>query len=282
MGALRMIHDEDVPRYDGQAVPRQTRFAMIPQAVRSLRDPYAKAVYMTLAFYADSDGKCFPSRQTIADETGCSMRKVDNVLATLEDAGLIVIETSDKAIKRARMIHLVRNPPVRNNPETTHLHEVHITEEIPEESHMQEVQVEEPDVHQVRADVQEVRVDVHHVPNDVQEVHPNKTQEQDPTNKTQEQERSTALAPADGFDAFWLAYPKHAEKKQAVDQWRRLKPSLELQATILAAIAAQKSSRKWREGYIKAPHRWLRDQNWQDEVEPVTTSGKGPLGLASW
>lgn len=72
-----------------------------------------------------------------------------------------------------------------------------------------------------------------------------------------------------GFAAFWSAYPRHEERKQAVDAWRKLAPPPEMQATILAAVAAQRASAKWREGFVKYGHRWLRDRNWTDEVQPA-------------
>lgn len=69
-----------------------------------------------------------------------------------------------------------------------------------------------------------------------------------------------------GFACFWAAYPKHEDRRQAEEVWRRLKPDAALQAVILAAIEAQKGGRKWREGFVKQPARWLRDRNWEDEV----------------
>lgn len=71
-----------------------------------------------------------------------------------------------------------------------------------------------------------------------------------------------------GFDRFWDAYPKHEDQKLAVDQWRRLDPDEALTETILVAIDRQKAGRKWQEGFVKAPHRWIRDKNWTDVVEP--------------
>ncbi|MGI8482931.1 MAG: helix-turn-helix domain-containing protein [Thermomicrobiales bacterium] len=283
MVALRMIRDEDPAPYDGQSRQTQAGFAIIPKAIRSLRDPYAKAVYMTLAFHADSERKCFPSRQTIAEESGCSIRKVDSVLADLQSAGFITLETSEKAIRRPRWIYLTRNPQELPTRERTDMQDVHIKDEKPVKSHGQEGRSPESDVHTVPVDVQEVRVDVHHVPNDVHTVHPNKNQLTRTTNENQEQEEKQS--PDVGFEEFWATYPKHVEKKLAVDQWKRIKPSPELQSEIMTAIVAQKTTRKWQEGYIKAPHRWLRDRNWEDEIDGLTaskTKNTNHLGLASW
>jgi len=69
------------------------------------------------------------------------------------------------------------------------------------------------------------------------------------------------------FARFWAVWPKPVEKKAALAQWRKLQPSPELVETIIAAVERHKLTRKWQEGYIKAPHRWLRDENWEDDVE---------------
>jgi len=48
---------------------------------------------------------------------------------------------------------------------------------------------------------------------------------------------------------------------------------------ILAAVEAQKGGDTWQRGFVKAPHRWLRDRNWDDEVQVPTarpTNGYHP------
>ncbi|MFM9108766.1 MAG: hypothetical protein ACKOWF_18935 [Chloroflexota bacterium] len=76
----------------------------------------------------------------------------------------------------------------------------------------------------------------------------------------------------EGFDRFWAAYPNRIEKKAAILVWRALRPSAELQEEMLAAIERQKRTRRWMEGYVKHPNRWLRDRNWEDETPPDPVS----------
>ncbi len=85
-----------------------------------------------------------------------------------------------------------------------------------------------------------------------------------------------------GFvEFFWNSFPKKEDRKLAVDQWRRLAPDDALMEQIYLAIEAQKQGRKWQEGFVKAPHRWLRDKNWLDEVElPRTRSPNGTVSRA--
>lgn len=67
------------------------------------------------------------------------------------------------------------------------------------------------------------------------------------------------------FETFWKAYPKKTAKKSAFAEWKKASPDL---GVCLAAIEAQKQSRKWREGYILDPERWIKRGCWDDVVEP--------------
>lgn len=88
----------------------------------------------------------------------------------------------------------------------------------------------------------------------------------------QEQEQDTTPLPppsggasADGFADFWAAWPKarRVNKADAVATWRKLRPSSEVRAKILAAVAPL-HAREPR--YIPHPHRWLAKRRWEDEV----------------
>lgn len=72
-----------------------------------------------------------------------------------------------------------------------------------------------------------------------------------------------------GFAEFWSAYPLKKAKATAEKAWTKLKPSADLQAVILSAIAAHKLSADWqRDGgqYIPHPTTWLNQRRWEDEV----------------
>ena len=72
-----------------------------------------------------------------------------------------------------------------------------------------------------------------------------------------------------GFAEFWSAYPLKKAKATAEKAWAKLKPSADLQASILSAIAAHKLSADWqRDGgqYIPHPTTWLNQRRWEDEV----------------
>ena len=72
----------------------------------------------------------------------------------------------------------------------------------------------------------------------------------------------------EAFDAFWVEYPKHVSKQDAVRAWGKLKPDKELQDKIMAALEQQKRSDQWnRDGgqYIPYPATWLNRRRWEDE-----------------
>lgn len=79
----------------------------------------------------------------------------------------------------------------------------------------------------------------------------------------------TPVATVDaGFDRFWALYPRHASKKDAQKAWLKLHPTPELLATILAAVAWQKTTPQWTEGhgkYVPYAATWLRGARWDDE-----------------
>jgi len=82
----------------------------------------------------------------------------------------------------------------------------------------------------------------------------------------------------DGFDAFWKAYPKKRDKGHAAKCWMKMKPSPDLQVTILASIAVQRTWRDWTKDngdFIPHPTTWLNGQGWANEE--TTTAPARPL-----
>jgi hypothetical protein len=74
------------------------------------------------------------------------------------------------------------------------------------------------------------------------------------------------------FEVFWEQYPNKKGKDRALKSWRVLRPSSELQETILAAIARQRMGRDWiKDGgqYIPHPSTWLNDAGWLNETAVV-------------
>lgn len=81
----------------------------------------------------------------------------------------------------------------------------------------------------------------------------------------------------DGFDAFWVQYPRHLAKKDARKAWDRMQPSAALTEQIIRAIAAQirdrqrKAARREWVPEWPYPATWLRGERWLDETHTVPT-----------
>lgn len=76
-----------------------------------------------------------------------------------------------------------------------------------------------------------------------------------------------------GFGEFWLAYPKKKNKGQAEGAWKKLKPSVDLQATILSKIEQASKSNDWSKDkgqFIPYPSTWLNAKGWEDELDGYT------------
>jgi len=69
------------------------------------------------------------------------------------------------------------------------------------------------------------------------------------------------------FDDFWKVYGKPVDKKQALDQWKRKVKTSDLADKIIQAASKYATTREKK--YRKSPMRWLRDENWNDEIAPA-------------
>lgn len=84
--------------------------------------------------------------------------------------------------------------------------------------------------------------------------------------------RNTPIAPkgADGrFERFWQAYPAKVGKDAARRAFDKRKPDEAMLLRMLAAIAEQADSDKWRKDggqFIPNPATWLNQGRWQDEI----------------
>lgn len=84
---------------------------------------------------------------------------------------------------------------------------------------------------------------------------------------------------AEEFAAFWAAYPKHQGRKDAWKAWQSIRPSVAVQAAILAALAWQR--REWSDvAYAPLPASYLRGERWMDE--PLVAVVKSQTRLPVW
>ena len=76
------------------------------------------------------------------------------------------------------------------------------------------------------------------------------------------------IPPPDGFVDFWAAYPRKQAKMDAIKAWKKLAPSPDLVARILASVQRSCDSPDWRKDggqYIPYPATYLNGRRWEDE-----------------
>ena len=70
------------------------------------------------------------------------------------------------------------------------------------------------------------------------------------------------------FERFWVAYPKHSGRQDALRWWLTLGPNAALVERILAGVTAYKAHvGDWKPQFIKAPLKWLEGAHWEDEFQ---------------
>ena len=90
-------------------------------------------------------------------------------------------------------------------------------------------------------------------------------------------------APA-GFERFWQAYPRKADKRAALLAWKALRPDETLVNAMLATLAAQCESAPWKESggrYIPHPAKWLNHRRWEDAA-PASQAPAKSYSMPAW
>lgn len=67
------------------------------------------------------------------------------------------------------------------------------------------------------------------------------------------------------FEKFFKIYPKKVGKKKAFIYWKKLKQ--EERTKIMADIPKRMEDEKWIDGFIKDPERYIKDEQWEDEIK---------------
>lgn len=90
---------------------------------------------------------------------------------------------------------------------------------------------------------------------------------------------------ADGFAAFWEAYPKKAGKAAALKAWNKIAPDVSLQEQMGKALEVQKQSQQWRKDggqYIPMPATWLNGRRWEDETPQAQSQESQMDRMMAW
>ena len=83
----------------------------------------------------------------------------------------------------------------------------------------------------------------------------------------------------DGFATFWGLYPKKVAKPQAMKAWKKVKPTGQVFANLMAALEKQRASADWlKDGgqFIPHPATWLNGRRWEDEDPHAADKSAAP------
>ncbi len=78
-----------------------------------------------------------------------------------------------------------------------------------------------------------------------------------------------------GFEEFWEAYPKKKSKQNAINWWKKNKPSQDLQLRMHSTLYTLKGSPEWLKDkgqFIPYPASWLNAGGWDDGVGDTQSS----------
>lgn len=210
-------------------------------------------VLAALGRHGDKNGWCFPSQKTLADDLGITRQAVSKSIQQLVALGYVTIKEQHRA-DGSRSVNLYRvvldfdESPPQPDVDTPQL---------------LEVDTPQPDVDTPQP--LEVAALTSHRNSPIRTTHQDHTRQTPPAAKrrtltTQQQAR---------FDRWYAAYPKRAHRLDAERAWQRLDPDDDLTELLLADIPARLEGRKWADGYIEDPARYLNQYAWEDDIEPV-------------
>jgi Fe2+ or Zn2+ uptake regulation protein len=209
--------------------------------LREIKAPDATAnhVLRVLSSYADEAGECYPSLETLAEQTQLDKSTVCRALDRLDAAGQIIRTRSKGRRVTKYRLELLPNATVL----LSHSANSTVAQDNPTVA-VRNVTVAESDTKLPMKGPLKIPTKV-----------PRSRKEYTPT-----------------FEAFWLAYPNKVGKRDAFKAWHAINPSDDLTARILNAVAKAAQSHAWKKDggqYIPYPGTWLRRDGWEDQLSPT-------------
>ena len=237
---------------------RQTDFfVVVPYPIIAMGAHFTQ-VYAVLRKRADNaDGTCWPSHKRIAEDAGISVRRVQQVLIHLRDAGWIDWEqrkSQGKDVPNTSNVYKVFGSATGRQDVPTGTHQVPTgTQDVPTPPR------------------QDVPTGTHQVPSEL------RTTELEPREELNTQ-CAAAHAP-DAFDEFWSVYPAKKAKGAARKAWITATKKATPEAII--AAAARYRDDPYR-GFTKHPATWLNGECWEDEDSEPPPSEAKPGAISAY
>jgi hypothetical protein len=86
---------------------------------------------------------------------------------------------------------------------------------------------------------------------------------------TEEKKEQKHVARATRFADFWSAYPKKAGKQPAEKAWKQKRLDAMVDTIVADVRNRITADRRWVEGFIPDPVKYLREERWTDEVQRI-------------
>ena len=213
---------------------------------------------LAIADFADDEGNAYPAVSTLAEKCRIQGRGANKILASLRKIGELEIRQNEgpKGTNRYRITLPAcplshRTPPVQMDTLSHGTAPPVQMDPIPL-SHG----TDEPSVNH-------------------QEPSTRACDALDSDKSNRSCSHSSSLVVDDGFADFWKQYPKKVAKPAAEKAWRKLKPSGQMHADLLAGLKKQKASDQWQKDggkFIPHPATWLNQRRWEDAGEGASLS----------
>ena len=232
------------------------RFSIVPEWVldAGLTDR-AIRIYALIARYADNDTlQAFPSRETLAERAGCSVKSVDRAIRQLVEAGALKKSHRMNGDSYTSNLYTVKRIPPRGVQFLTTL-------ETPQSP---------------GGDTGDARVGTPVTPGGDTTVPLTRTTELDP-------DEPKPVNYIGEFDQFWDIYPKKADKALARRSFVKALKKTTLDVILDGAERYRDDPNRDPE-FTKNPSTWLNAEAWENESLPVKSANlptPGP-GKREW
>lgn len=258
--------------------------------LKKLRGP-AKPILVALADQADSDGTCWPGQQLLAEMTGVSTKTVERACQRLERLGLIErsrrntangYRTSDRFYLKVEVTPEVLDAALAEEDPTGSLTDTAPTRQsaykaerlvdnlsglTDTESGQREVPSLDPPEDPPVTPVAPTALAESAAPSPAPVPAAKASQPKPAKSRTAADLDEPDAADGVRFADFWLAYPRHDDRRRAENAWkaarRRATP-----AEIIAGAAAYAADPNREQAFTKQPATWLNADAWANDPLP--------------
>lgn len=236
-----------------QAPPEQiSAYVVIPAYIffdRNLSDE-ERWLYGYISSHSNLKGYCFATNKRIAEDWGCSVRKVAGVLASLVGKGYVYACVDRKNGKAKRRVFLTDIMALRQFCRDHSAKNCTMDDARNCTNHDAE-------------NCTSNNINNNNIP----PIAPQGGQQPKRSRKRKSPTGAVELPPAleDSFQRFWSVYPRKKDRQNARLRWLQLEPDEELVNTILTAIQTlEQQDEDWKRNVIPLPSTFLNNRRWED------------------